>query len=177
MLFCTVKEEHNSCYCFKCYLPWHRHCVLVEHCHFLCIWKYTFWWVMCVTGRERDLRPKCEMASVHVCLCVLTLWKLYTCGIQWQEEQLSLCDHWACVWMCLCMCVCVGVWGGKELTLSFMTVSIMSRYDSLLVLRHQCDQFRKGLPNIVNCNSTFCTSEEERLISSAFSLSSLSAKM
>lgn len=45
------KKAPQSCYCLTCYLLWHRHCVLAEHCHFLCIWKYTLWQAVCARWR------------------------------------------------------------------------------------------------------------------------------
>lgn len=43
--------------------------------------------------------------------------------------------------MCMCVCVCEHVWHEKELTLSFMTVSIMFELNgSLLPMRHLCKQ-------------------------------------
>lgn len=85
-------------------------------------------WV-CVWHREgrRLFRPKQERWFECMCVCLCRLYEAVCLSLRdvahcplWQEEQLSLCDRHVCahVWAC--------VTGGKELTLSFMTVSIMS---------------------------------------------------
>lgn len=68
-------------------------------------------------------------------MCVFVCW-LYESPIHVaSSDRKSSCPSVTTVFACVCACVCVG--GRvreKELTLSFMTVSIMLRYGSLLVL-------------------------------------------